>query len=119
MRMRSGARAPPARRAGRRPSRETAARLIVQAGLRAVLAISFSRIFFRNAINVGLPAVECDTTGIAEDDALVVDLAAGLIDNRSRGDTLPCMPLPPIVREILQDGGLAAHLRRHGGFRNP
>ncbi|OGB92588.1 MAG: 3-isopropylmalate dehydratase [candidate division NC10 bacterium RIFCSPLOWO2_12_FULL_66_18] len=98
-------------------SRETAARLILQAGLRAVLALSFSRIFFRNAINVGLPAIECDTTGMAEDDVLVVDLAAGRIENRTRGRILPFAPLPAVVREILQDGGLAAHFQRHGGFR--
>lgn len=97
-------------------SRETAPRVIKAAGISAVLAQSFARIFFRNAINLGLPAVECDTTGIEEGDQLEVDLAGGLVRNLTKGTEIKVVPLPPVMVEILNDGGLAEHFRKHGTF---
>lgn len=97
-------------------SREQAPLAILNAGVGAVLAKSFARIFYRNAINTGLPVVECDTDRIQAGDELAVDLAAGRVENLTRGEVLPVKPLPPVMLQILADGGLAAHLRKHGGF---
>lgn len=97
-------------------SRETAPRVIKLAGLSAVLAKGFARIFFRNAINVGLPVVECDTGGIEEGDRLEVDLTAGLVRNLTRGTEANIAPLPAVMLELLGDGGLSEHFKKHGTF---
>ena len=97
-------------------SREQAPLAIKYADIGAVLAKSFARIFYRNAINTGLPVVECDTDQIDPGDELQVDLSAGVINNKTRGITIPVKPLPDVMIKILQDGGLAAHFRKHGGF---
>ena len=97
-------------------SREQAPLVMVHAGLSAVLAKSFARIFFRNAINIGLPAVECNTDLIDAGDVLELDLAAGRLVNLTKDLVLPFKPLPPAMLAILKDGGLAAHFQKHGGF---
>lgn len=97
-------------------SREQAPLAIKHANISAVLAKSFARIFYRNAINTGLPVVECDTDLIQAGDELVVDLEAGLITNKTSGVTIPIKPLPGIMLKILNDGGLAPHFRKYGGF---
>lgn len=97
-------------------SREHAPTIIKLAGVSAVLAKSFARIFSRNAINLGLPVLECDTSGIREGNELEVDLEAGVVRNLSRGSTVAFPPLPSVMRRILADGGLAAHVKKHGGF---
>jgi len=97
-------------------SREQAPLVIKHAGLSAVLAKSFARIFFRNAINTGLPVVECDTDKIEAGDQLEVDLGAGKIKNLSKGITLDIKPLPPVMLKIINDGGLVEHFKRHGKF---
>lgn len=97
-------------------SREQAPLAIKYAGISAVLAKSFARIFYRNAINTGLPVVECDTGQIEAGDELTVDLAAGVITNWTKGTTIPVEPLPGVMIKILDDGGLAPHFRKHGGF---
>jgi 3-isopropylmalate/(R)-2-methylmalate dehydratase small subunit len=100
-------------------SREHAPRIIKLAGAGAVLAGSFARIFFRNAINVGLPALTCDTSAIEQWDDLEVDLAAGEVRDLTRGFVLPFAPLPPVMLKILSDGGLVEHFRRYGAFHLP
>ncbi|MHB8781072.1 MAG: 3-isopropylmalate dehydratase small subunit [Candidatus Geothermincolia bacterium] len=97
-------------------SREQAPLAIINAGIGAVLASSFARIFYRNCINKGLPLVECDTAGIDEGDLLEVDLAAGTITNLTRDSRVQAAPLPDVMQTILAEGGLAAYLRAHGGF---
>jgi len=97
-------------------SREHAPTIIKMAGVGAVLAQSFARIFFRNAINVGLPVLECDTSGVEEGDELEVDLAGGTVRNLTRDRAVTFPPLPAVMRRILTDGGLAAHVRKNGGF---
>jgi 3-isopropylmalate/(R)-2-methylmalate dehydratase small subunit len=97
-------------------SRETAPLVIKAAGLSAVLAKGFARIFFRNAINVGLPVVECDTGAIEAGDRLEVDLSAGLVRNITRGAEIKVAPLPPVMLELLNDGGLSEHFKKHGTF---
>ncbi len=98
-------------------SREHAPTIIKLAGLGAVLAKSFARIFFRNAINVGLPLVICDTDQIQEGDELEVDLEGGIVRNTSRGAEIPFSPLPPFMVRILNDGGLFYHIQKHGDFQ--
>jgi 3-isopropylmalate/(R)-2-methylmalate dehydratase small subunit len=98
-------------------SREYAPRVLQALGVQAVLARSFARIFFRNAINIGFPAVEAETDGVAAGDRLRLDLAAGAIENVTRGTTVACRPYPRVMLAILQDGGLVAHLKKHGTYR--
>ncbi|HHV45115.1 MAG TPA: 3-isopropylmalate dehydratase small subunit [Firmicutes bacterium] len=98
-------------------SREHAPTIIKLAGVSAVLAKSFARIFFRNAINVGLPVLICDTDRIEAGDELEVDLEQGVILNKTKGITLNFTPLPSVMLQILQDGGLAAHVQKHGDLQ--
>jgi 3-isopropylmalate/(R)-2-methylmalate dehydratase small subunit len=100
-------------------SREHAPRIIRLAGVGAVLAQSFARIFFRNAINVGLPVLQCDTSGISPGDELEIDLAAGEVRDLTTGSVESFVPLPAVMVTILNDGGLVEHLKKHGGFALP
>jgi len=98
-------------------SREHAPTIIKLAGISAVLAKSFARIFYRNAINVGLPLLECDTDKIEPNDEITVDLATGTIKNVTKGIELKARPLPNAMLNILNDGGLLSHIEKHGGFK--
>jgi len=98
-------------------SREHAPTIIKLAGVSAVLAKSFARIFYRNAINVGLPLLECDTDKIKQGDEITVDLATGIITDRTREVELEAHPLPKAMLNILNDGGLLAHIEKHGDFK--
>ena len=95
-------------------SREQAPLALKHAGVKCVLAESFARIFYRNAITIGLPVLEC--TGISskveEGDELVVDLRAGKVENKSKNLALQAAQLPKFIMEIFDDGGLIEHLRR-------
>jgi 3-isopropylmalate/(R)-2-methylmalate dehydratase small subunit len=95
-------------------SREQAPLALKYAGVKCVLAESFARIFYRNAINIGLPVVECkDVSGkVEEGDLLTVDLKNGVVKDESRGITLSATQLPPFMLEILSDGGLIENLRK-------
>jgi 3-isopropylmalate/(R)-2-methylmalate dehydratase small subunit len=95
---------------------EVAATVILAAGIRAVLATSFSRTFYRNAINNGLIPVECDTRGIGEGDQLAVRLDASSIsvDNQTRGIKLAATAMSPMMTDILEAGGLVEFIRRGG-----
>lgn len=97
-------------------SREQAALIIKMSGASAVIARSFARIFFRNSINNGLPLIETDTTGIDDGDILEVELNAGKLSNVTRGWERQFNPLPKIMTDILADGGLVAHIKKHGDF---
>ena len=97
-------------------SREHAAVALKLAGIGAVLAQSFARIFFRNAINVGLPALMVDTSRISEGDVLEIDLDRGQVRNLTNGEMLTFTPLPKVMQTILNDGGLIAHIVKHGDF---
>jgi 3-isopropylmalate/(R)-2-methylmalate dehydratase small subunit len=98
-------------------SREHAPTIIKLAGVSAVLAKSFARIFYRNAINVGLPLLECDTDKIAQGDELEVDLSTGEIRNKTKDIKLSSTPLPQAMLNILNDGGLLAHIEKNGDFK--
>jgi 3-isopropylmalate/(R)-2-methylmalate dehydratase small subunit len=98
-------------------SREHAPAIIKLCGVSAILAKSFARIFFRNAINVGLPVLECETGKIAQGDELEIDLTKGTIRNKKRRLEIKFRPLPQVMLKILRDGGLVEHIRKHGGFK--
>lgn len=98
-------------------SREHAPTIIKIAGVSAVLAKSFARIFYRNAINIGLSLVECDTDKIDQGDELEIDLEAGIVKNKTKGIDIKVHPLPRAMINILNDGGLLAHIEKHGDFK--
>ncbi|MDO8445854.1 MAG: 3-isopropylmalate dehydratase small subunit [Deltaproteobacteria bacterium] len=98
-------------------SREHAPTIIKMAGVSAVLAKSFARIFFRNSINVGLPVIVCDTDQIGEGDEMEVDLDSGVVHNRTKGIDLTFPPLPAVMTKILGEGGLVSHIQKHGDFK--
>ncbi len=102
---------------GQGSSREHAPTIIKLAGVSAVVAKSFARIFFRNCINVGLPAIILDTDGIDEGDELELDLMAGKLSNLSKGNSYSFPPLPVVMANILRDGGLVEHIKKHGDFK--
>jgi 3-isopropylmalate/(R)-2-methylmalate dehydratase small subunit len=95
-------------------SREQAPLALKYSGVRCVMAESFARIFFRNAINIGLPVIECKgiSATVENGDELSVDFEAGEVRNLSKGQTLRGTKLPPFILEILSDGGLIENLRR-------
>jgi 3-isopropylmalate/(R)-2-methylmalate dehydratase small subunit len=102
---------------GQGSSREHAPTIIKLAGISAVLAKGFARIFFRNCINIGLPAIICDTDLITEGDELQLDMDKGLIRNLTQDHTLSFNPLPPVMKRILADGGLVAHIKKYGDLK--
>lgn len=97
-------------------SREQAPLAIIYAGISCVLASSFARIFYRNAINTGLPVIECDTSKIEEGDELQVNLEKGIVLNVTKNLEIPITPLPRVMIKILSDGGLIKHFQKYGDF---
>ncbi len=97
-------------------SREAAPRVLRAAGITAILATSFARIFFRNSINLGLPVLPCETATIADGSEVEIDFDRGRVRDLTAGREVAAAPLHPVMLGILQDGGLAAHFRRHGGY---
>lgn len=94
-------------------SREHAPTILKLAGAKAVLAKSFARIFYRNCINIGLPAITCNTDEIDEGDELLLDMEKGVVKNKTKGTELAFPPLPPFMNRILQEGGLVAYIKNH------
>ena len=95
---------------------EVAVTTVLGAGIPAVMARSFSRTYYRNAINNGLLPLICETGGIRDGDILVSE-ALGAIRNERTGETLRPEPLPPIMTAILGAGGLVPYMRQNGDFR--
>ncbi len=95
-------------------SREHAPLAIKSAGISCVIAKSFARIFFRNAINIGLPLLECTecVEKIKDGDTLEVDLAGGKIVNLSSGDTFVAKPYPEFMSELIKAGGLIEYTKQ-------
>lgn len=97
-------------------SRETSPLALKYLGVGAITAKFFARIFFRNAINVGLPVVECAGTDcIQEGDEIEILLEDGVIINHSKGEQYPCTPLPAHIMEIIRKGGLKNMLAEQYG----
>lgn len=101
---------------GQGSSREHAALVLKEMGILAVLSPSFARIFYRNAVNVGVLPVICETEGFQEGDTIRIDLEEGQVTNLTQNLVRPFYPLPPIMREILEDGGLVPHVLKRGGL---
>lgn len=98
-------------------SREHAPLVIKAIGVSAVLAKSVARIFFRNAINLGLPVLICDTDSISDGDELEVDLNAGSIKSIANGNRLTFSRIPEIMLRILDEGGLLPYIQKYGDFK--
>ncbi|MEM0036992.1 MAG: 3-isopropylmalate dehydratase, partial [Candidatus Korarchaeum sp.] len=94
-------------------SREHAPRLLKILGIGVVIASSFARIFYRNAINVGLPVVEADVRA-DQWDLIEVDLEEGIIENKTKASALRFKPFPREIMEILSEGGIEEYFRRKG-----
>jgi 3-isopropylmalate/(R)-2-methylmalate dehydratase small subunit len=96
-------------------SREHAPIAIQACGVSAVVAPTFARIFYRNAVNIGLPVLTCpDAARILEGDELEVDPGSGTIVNRTRGETYQAEALPPFVARIAEAGGILEFVRTQG-----
>lgn len=94
-------------------SREHAPLVIKTCGVGCVIAKSFARIFYRNAINIGLPILECEQAAeeIGEGDNVSVDFSTGIITNNTTGKTYQAQPFPEFIQNIIKAGGLLASLK--------
>jgi 3-isopropylmalate/(R)-2-methylmalate dehydratase small subunit len=94
-------------------SREHAPLALKGSKVACVIAKSFARIFFRNAINIGVPVLECpDTDRIEDGDELELNLETGIIENKTKCETYRATPLPDFVREIVDEGGLINYAKK-------
>ena len=100
-------------------SREHAPVAIKASGISCVIAKSFARIFYRNAINIGFPILECPAAvdGISPGDQVSVDFATGIISDETTGQTFQSAPFPAFVNGIIEHGGLLASLKARGVAR--
>ena len=98
-------------------SREQAPLALKMAGISAVIAKYFARIFFRNAINIGLPVVEVHSFDISDGDQITLDLASGTVRNSTKNILFQAARMPRVMIDILQSGGLVNYLQKHGGYR--
>jgi len=97
-------------------SREHAPVVLKMAGISAILVESTARIFFRNAINQGVPVLLCDTAKISDGDKLEIDLAHGTVANLTSGARLTCSKVSPLMSAILSEGGLIPYIQKHKDF---
>lgn len=95
-------------------SREQAPAVLKELGVAAIVAKSFARIFYRNAINLGLPVVECNKLydEVEEGDILEIDLESGIVLNRRTGKVYEATKIPEFIMEIFKCGGLVEYMRR-------
>ena len=98
-------------------SREQAVHIMKLMGVAAIVAPLFGRQFFRNAINNGLPVVECDIAGIVDGDEIAIDLTRGNVAVAVRNINRTVAVLPPAVQRILAEGGLIAFLQKHPDWK--
>lgn len=96
-------------------SREHAPIAIKESGISCVIAKTYARIFYRNAINIGLPIFECEAAsdGIAEGDEVSVNYDTGVITNLTRNETYQAQPLPPFIQTIVNQGGLLQSIQKN------
>jgi 3-isopropylmalate/(R)-2-methylmalate dehydratase small subunit len=98
-------------------SREHAPLVIKMAGVSAILAKSVARIFFRNAINLGLPVLICNTDRIDDADELEIDLTGGTVRDKTNGSVMTFGKIPDIMLRILNEGGLIPYIQQHGDIK--
>lgn len=94
-------------------SREHAPIAIKESGISCVIAKTFARIFYRNAINIGLPILECPdaSEGIEAGDEVVIDFDSGVIENKTKGETYKAQPFPEFIKDIIRANGLLNSLK--------
>jgi 3-isopropylmalate/(R)-2-methylmalate dehydratase small subunit len=97
-------------------SREHAPLVIREVGIKAILARSVARIFFRNALNSGLPVLICDTDKIDNGDELEIDLGTGIITDITNKTQLSFSKIPDVMLQILDEGGLVPYMQKYGKF---
>lgn len=97
-------------------SREHAPLVLKENGVSCVIASSFARIFYRNAINIGLPILECEAAanGIDDGDTVSVDFDTGVITNETKSETYQAAAFPPFIQSIIKAGGLLKSLKERG-----
>ncbi|MBN1685202.1 MAG: 3-isopropylmalate dehydratase small subunit [Spirochaetales bacterium] len=97
-------------------SREQAPAVLKELGIRAIVAVSFARIFFRNAINLGIPVIECEgaSAKVEEGDDIEINLSSGEVRIPKRDLSFSSSKLPDFLLEIINDGGLIPHLTSKG-----
>lgn len=100
-------------------SREQAVHILRRMGVIAIVAPSFGRQFFRNAINNGLPVVECDIVGLADGDEISIDLAVPTLHVQAKQIERPLRAVPTSIRAILQEGGLIPFLKKYPDWEVP
>lgn len=94
-------------------SRETSPLALKHLGVGAIVAKFFARIFYRNAINLGIPAIECEETEkISDNDDISIDLANGIIINYTKNETYRCSKFPSHIMVLINDGGLVPFLKQ-------
>lgn len=106
---------------GQGSSREHAPIAIKGVGISCIVAVSFARIFYRNAFNIGLPVMECRDAHarVSDGDDLEVDLAAGTVRNHTRGETYRGAPVPEFMQRLLAAGGLVGYVRAELARQRP
>lgn len=94
-------------------SREHAPLAIKEAGVSCVIARTFARIFYRNAINIGLPILECEAAadGIRKGDVVEINFDTGVITNITKGESYQSQPFPPFMQDIIKQGGLVNKIK--------
>jgi 3-isopropylmalate/(R)-2-methylmalate dehydratase small subunit len=97
-------------------SREQAPLALKATGLGAVVAKSFARIFYRNALNLGLCLLECNTNYIDDGDILELHMEKNVLMNLSKGLNVTFKTLAPLARRILEEGGMVSYFKKHGGL---
>ena len=98
-------------------SREHAPLALKAAGVAAVIAPSFARIFYRNAFNIGFPILECEEAAeaIEAGDEIVIDFDSGVIANKTKGEAYKAEPLPEFMQGLIESGGLVEYVKRRTG----
>lgn len=96
-------------------SREQAPLVIKESGVVAVVAKSFARIFYRNGFNIGLPLIQADTSKIKEQDELIIDLNASVLEDSTQNYKTAIQPLSRIMQTLLADAGIVNHIKKHHG----
>ena len=98
-------------------SREQAPIALKQCGLSCIVADYFARIFYRNAINIGLPILEIGHHDIEKGDDVEVDIVKSIVVNKTKDKTYQATPLPQVMIDILDEGGLVDYLKKHGDYQ--
>ncbi len=94
-------------------SREQAPVALKSAGIKAVIAKSFARIFYRNAFNVGLLLIECETNKIKDGDKLMLDIKKDILKNLTANKTIKIIPLPDFMMRFITEGGAVEYFKKH------